>query len=196
MIIAPDKPEYLKDNWIAAISIFLPALALLRIFWIFRFLNFAKFLRSVVLLRLLTSIRRGVKAVSLILSQRGLGYAIALTIIVIFTGAAGMSYFESPDAVHQVGYSNATGLRSYWDALWWTAMIMTTMGSQYWPVTIEGRILCWLLAVYAFVFFTYITATIASQTKDNNNKGLVVILLIFCSKFKRFSLFASAEFIF
>jgi hypothetical protein len=41
-------------------------------------------------------------------------------------------------------------------------MIMTTMGSAYWPVTLAGRILCWLLALYAFAIFGYITATIAS----------------------------------
>ena len=34
--------------------------------------------------------------------------------------------------------------------------------SEYWPKTVEGRILGWLLAVYAFAVFGYITATIAS----------------------------------
>lgn len=41
-------------------------------------------------------------------------------------------------------------------------MIMSTMGSQYWPVTPEGRLLCVLLALYVFAIFGYITATIAS----------------------------------
>jgi voltage-gated potassium channel len=36
------------------------------------------------------------------------------------------------------------------------------MGSEYWPQTAEGRILGWLLALYAFAIFGYITATIAS----------------------------------
>lgn len=34
------------------------------------------------------------------------------------------------------------GIDSYGTALWWTAMILTTMGSDYWPKTAEGRILC------------------------------------------------------
>ena len=50
------------------------------------------------------------------------------------------------------------GLRSYWDAVWWTAMIMTTIGSDYWPKTTEGRLLALLLSVYAFSIFGYITA--------------------------------------
>jgi voltage-gated potassium channel len=53
-------------------------------------------------------------------------------------------------------------ISSYGEAVWWTAMIMTTMGSEYWPRTVEGRTLGWLLAVYAFAIFGYITATIAS----------------------------------
>ncbi len=54
------------------------------------------------------------------------------------------------------------GLHTYGDALWWTAMIMTTMGSQYWPQTFEGRALCLFLAIYAFTIFGYVTATLAT----------------------------------
>lgn len=41
-------------------------------------------------------------------------------------------------------------------------MIMTTMGSEYWPQTPEGRFLCLMLAIYAFAVFGYVTATLAS----------------------------------
>jgi voltage-gated potassium channel len=54
------------------------------------------------------------------------------------------------------------GFTSFGDALWWTSMLLTTMGSAYWPVTAEGRVLCILLAVYAFAVFGYITAAFAS----------------------------------
>ncbi len=54
------------------------------------------------------------------------------------------------------------GLESYGEALWWTAMVMTTMGSQYWPQTFEGRLLCFFLALYAFAVFGYVTATLAT----------------------------------
>jgi voltage-gated potassium channel len=46
--------------------------------------------------------------------------------------------------------------------LWWTAMVMTTMGSQYWPQTLEGRLLCLFLSLYAFAVFGYVTATLAT----------------------------------
>jgi voltage-gated potassium channel len=60
---------------------------------------------------------------------------------------------EQPDGV---------GFESYGEALWWTAMVMTTMGSDYFPRTTEGRLLCFALAVYAFAVFGYVTATLAT----------------------------------
>jgi voltage-gated potassium channel len=41
-------------------------------------------------------------------------------------------------------------------------MVMTTMGSQYWPQTVEGRLLCFFLALYAFGVFGYVTAAFAT----------------------------------
>ena len=58
--------------------------------------------------------------------------------------------------------SEAGGLVSYGEALWWTAMVMTTMGSQYWPQTLEGRMLCLFLSLYAFAVFGYVTAALAT----------------------------------
>ena len=39
---------------------------------------------------------------------------------------------------------------------------MTTMGSDYFPQTAEGRVLCFILAIYAFAVFGYVTATLAT----------------------------------
>ena len=55
-----------------------------------------------------------------------------------------------------------TGFPDYGTALWWTAMLLTTMGSDYWPQTPEGRLLCLFLALYAFAVFGYVTAAIAA----------------------------------
>ena len=71
-----------------------------------------------------------------------------------FAGAAGMYTFERD--------APGTSLNSYGESVWWTAMLMTTMGSEYWPKTPEGRALCMLLALYAFAVFGYVTATLAT----------------------------------
>jgi len=80
---------------------------------------------------------------------------------VTFTGAAAMYAFEN-------SVPDPTGIHDYANALWWTAMLMTTMGSAYWPETAAGRVLCVLLALYAFAVFGYLTATLASFFIDRD----------------------------
>jgi voltage-gated potassium channel len=96
---------------------------------IFRFLRVLRAARGIRLLKVIGSLNRGMRALGASLGRRGFGYVIALSIIVTATGAAGMYAFEN---------QAANGFRSYGEALWWTAMIMTTMGSAYWPETAEG----------------------------------------------------------
>lgn len=66
------------------------------------------------------------------------------------------------------------GFQDYGTALWWTAMLLTTMGSEYWPRTPEGRILCLLLATYAFAVFGYVTAAIAAYFVGKDRDGTLV----------------------
>lgn len=166
ILVAPDKAVYLRRHWLTVFSLALPALRILRVAQTLRFLRVTGTVRPVNLARLITSFSRGMGAVRTTLGRHGFGYVLALTVLITFAGAAGMVFFENPAALRSSGYVEAAeqgaGLHSYAEALWWTAMIITTMGSEYWPKTAEGRILCWLLAVYAFAIFGYITATIAS----------------------------------
>ena len=111
--------------------------------------------RGLRLLRVLSSVNRGMRALGSSMNRRGFGYALLLTLIVTLAGAAGMYGFENSNV-------EGRGLASYSDALWWTAMVMTTMGSEYWPQTAEGRVLCFFLALYSFAVFGYMTATLAT----------------------------------
>jgi voltage-gated potassium channel len=103
------------------------------------------------------------RALAKTMSRRGFGYVVALTLIVLLAGAAGMLSFER----HVPGST----INSYGSALWWTAMVMTTMGSDYFPHSAEGRVLCVLLAVFAFAVFGYVTAALATffVGRDANN---------------------------
>lgn len=154
LVLAPDRPAYLKRNVLTVLSLMLPALRIARIVPAVRALRLARAARGVRLLRVLGSMNRGMRALSAALSRRGFGYVAALTLLVFLAGSAGMYAFER-------GMSE-TGLNDYGTALWWTAMVMTTMGSDYWPRTSEGRLLCFLLALYAFTVFGYVTATLAT----------------------------------
>ena len=156
IVIAPHKGLYLRRHWLTAVSLLLPALRVFRLVRVVRVLRAARATRSLGLVRLVTSLNRGMGALSRLMGRRGVGYVLILTTLVTFAGAAGMYFFEQPTVPGE------RGLDSYGEAVWWTAMIMTTMGSEYWPHSGEGRILGWLLSLYAFAIFGYITATIAS----------------------------------
>jgi voltage-gated potassium channel len=144
--LAPAKFEYIKSNWLTLLALILPALR------VFRIIRVLRVLRGVRLVRVVTSVNRSMGALGKTMQRRGFMYVLALTAIVTFAGAAGMLAFEN----------HKGGITDYGTALWWTAMIMTTMGSAYWPETPEGRVLCIVLALYAFAVFGYVTATLAS----------------------------------
>lgn len=148
--VAPRKGAYLKHNWLTAVSLVLPALRIFRIGRVLRLLRGARGLR---LLRLVTSVNRGMKTLAGTFRRRGFAYVAGLTVIVVLSGAAGMFAFER---------DVTEGLDSYGEALWWTAMLLTSIGSEFWPQTAEGRVLCFVLALYGFAVFGYFTATLAS----------------------------------
>ena len=153
--ISPDKLRYLKRNWLAALSLLLPALRLFRAVRVVRILRAARTTRGLRLFRLVSSLNRGMRALGVVMGRRGFGYVLALTLIVTFAGAAGMYAFEAEGPA-------ARQWPTYGAALWWTAMLMTTLGSEHWPQTPEGRLLCLLLALFAFAVFGYMAATLTT----------------------------------
>jgi voltage-gated potassium channel len=154
-LAAPDKRLYMRKRWITALSLALPALRLLRTLRFARLARLAPATGSLRLARLLDHLNRGMRAIAVGMGHRGLGYLVLLTLFVTAIGAAGMYRFE-------LDAPGGPGFRDYGTALWWTAMLLTTMGSEYWPRTAEGRVLCLLLAIYAFGVFGYVTAAIAA----------------------------------
>lgn len=143
---------FLRGNWLSVIALVAPAFRLLRGL---RVLRLARAARGLRLVRVVGTANRGMNALRAAMRRRGLGYLVALTALVDLLGAAGMYAFERAPEVEG-------GFAGFGDALWWTSMLLTTMGSAYWPVTAEGRVLCLLLSVYAFAVFGYITAAFAS----------------------------------
>lgn len=152
-LLAPDKLDYLKANWLTVIALVVPALRVFRIVRVVRLLRVARAARGLRLVRIITSLNRGMRAISASMGRRGLGYVVALSLIVLLAGAAGMHAFEN---------EVEGGLQSYGLALWWTAMLLTSIGSEYWPQTAEGRVLCFLLSLYGFAVFGYMTAALAT----------------------------------
>ncbi len=97
LLIAPAKLAFLRGNWLTALSLALPALRIVRLAAAFRFLRAARVARSVGLLRVVTSLNRGLAAIGRTAERRGVGYLVAVTALVIVVGAAAMTYFEASE---------------------------------------------------------------------------------------------------
>lgn len=152
LLLAPEKLPFLRRNWLTVLALALPAL---RVFRALRVVRAARALRGVRLVRIVGTANRSMKALRTTLRRRQFGYVVGLTLLIVMLGAAGMVSFEPAGEVEG-------GFSSYGHALWWSAMLVTSIGSDFWPVTTEGRILALLLSVYGLAVFGYITASFAS----------------------------------
>jgi len=158
-----NRIAFLKKNWLFVLAILVSTL------------RFFTFLQPFPLVRILTatfgmqviwifaSADQGMRLLRRALGRRGAGYAIALTVVVFFAGAAGMLHFEGtaddPQALH-----------TYPKALWWTAMQMTNIGTAYSIETTGGRVICLGISVYAAAMFGYLTALFATFLIDRDAK--------------------------
>lgn len=147
--LAPRKIRFLRHNPITIIALAAPAFRFLRV------LRLVRLGRGLRLVRIVGTANRGLGALRKSFDRRGLGYVLATTALVILLGAGGMLAFEPAREVS----GSFTG---YPDALWWTAMLVSTMGSDFWPLTAEGRMLALLLSIYGLAVFGYITASFAT----------------------------------
>lgn len=163
LALAPERWTYVRNNVLTVVSLVVPAFRMLRALRAARLLGAARAVRGVRLLKVIGALNRGMRSLGRTFSRRGVGYAIALTLVVVLAGAAGMVNFERD--------APGSPIQSYWEAVWWTSMVMTTMGTDYFPRTVEGRVLCLLLAVYAFAVFGYVTATLATFFIDRDAAG-------------------------
>ncbi|HYC89079.1 MAG TPA: ion transporter [Thermoanaerobaculia bacterium] len=159
LVIAPQKWLFVRRNWITALSLLLPAFRLARLGRAFRA---ARVLRGVRFAKMLGTLNRGMRALRRSMRRHGFGYVVTLTLIVMFSAAAGMMAFEREGPNRDV-------FATYSSSLWWTAMLMTSLGSEYWPKTGGGRALTLVIALYSFAVFGYITATLASFFIERND---------------------------
>lgn len=155
LALAPHKLEYLRAQWLTALSLALPALRVFRAFRVVRVLRSVRVARGLGLVRIVGATNRGTRALGRTMQRRGLGYVVTATVLVVLVGAAGLWAFEAdaPDGAFD----------SFGEVLWFTAMLITTIASERWPRTPEGRVLTFLLSLYAMGVLGYITAALASH---------------------------------
>lgn len=135
--LAEDRVKYALAHWYDFVLVALPLFRPLR------------------LLRLLALVR---------ILDRSLGSSFAGRVTVYVSGAAGLSMFLAAlavlDAERDAPGANITSIEN---ALWWAATTVTTVGyGDHYPVTLEGRIVAFLLMIVGIGVVGTVTASIAS----------------------------------
>lgn len=152
LAVARGKWEFIKRNWLMTLAVLLPVLR------VFRVLRAAKAVRSLMTIRVITVSNRTISQLGILLERRKLQYLLTVTIVVTILSGAGMYFLER----------RATGadITTIGGAMWWSAGTVTTVGTELFPVTAEGRVLAVMVMVFGVSVFTYFAASLASVFVD------------------------------
>lgn len=154
--LAPVKRRYLRKNWLDVVILLLPFLRLLRA------LRILRATRGLPLFRLLVFGGRGSSSTLALLKRRRLGQLAIISAMVVLVGAAVAFLLEEGAA--------GGNIENFGDALWWSAALITTVSSELYPVTVGGRVLAFLMMIYAIGVFSYFIASIASILVDLDSR--------------------------
>lgn len=170
LAVAPQKRRFLVRNWLTMIALVVPAFRVARIGRALRVLRISRAAGSLRLVRILGSMNRGLRTLRRTMRRRSFGYVVIATVMVAVVGALAMRALEGVDS-GQFG--------RFATSLWWTLMVLITLPTGTWPETPEGRILSFLLALYGFAMFGYVTAVLASwfvgqdDEEDRRNREIL-----------------------
>jgi voltage-gated potassium channel len=136
-ILTQDKVRFLKTNAIELVSLLLPFFRAFRMF------------RVVIALGFLSRVGRT-------LSARINIYVGLILPLLIYVCALGVY-----DAEHKAPGANIT---NFGDAIWWAFVTIGTIGyGDYYPVTVEGRVIAVLLMIAGLAFVSVITVSVATM---------------------------------
>ncbi len=147
-VLAPNKRRYVTRRWLDVLVLLVPFLRVLRL------LRVLRVTRAFPVFRLLVFGGRGSSATLALLRRRRLGQLALISAMVVLVGAALIFMLEQGAPGGQI--------ETFGDALYWSSTIVTTVGNELYPVTVGGRVLAFLLMLYAVGIFSYFIASIST----------------------------------
>jgi voltage-gated potassium channel len=107
LTLAPDKLRFLGRNVLTVVALVVPAFRLLRVVRVLRFAKLARFGRGATLVRVVAGANRSMGALRRSMKRRGLGYVVALTLVICLLGTLGMRAFEADGLVRSRSATSA-----------------------------------------------------------------------------------------
>jgi voltage-gated potassium channel len=160
LALAPSKGAFLQRNWIAGVALLLPALRVLRIF------SIARAAPPVQLSGIVSGGKRGTDWLHRVVGLHPALYIGLLTLFIMALSSAGMFSIEHTRA--------DANILTVGDGIWWTTATLTTIGSELYPVSWEGRALAIFIMIYSVGFAGYVAGTFAAillGTAQNASAG-------------------------
>lgn len=147
LFISDNKWKYLKNHWLFFL-LSIPYLNILTLTHLHVSHDAMYVLRFVPL-------ARGVLALGIVLNyisnNKFIGMFVTyLSVVVLVTYFSCMIFY-------QVEHSINSQVNNYWSAFWWGLTQLTTLGSDIYPVTTIGRVLCCVLSGMGIIMFPLFT---------------------------------------
>jgi len=148
LIKAEDKKDYLKKHWIDFIAS-IPFMTLFRFF---------RFVRVIRIVRLLRGVKGIIQIFKLLGTNKLENILISYVLILILVmGYCSLAFFMFEKDVN-------VNVHGYFDAFWWAFITTTTVGyGDIFPITVEGRIVSMVLALFGMGLFSLITAELTTK---------------------------------
>ena len=146
LIVAERKRAALRAHWldVAIVVLTVPLLG--------QALSWIRFARFLCLARFGAVAGRALQAERRLTSGDSLRIASILTLTAIVVAASAMQAFASNE------------FNSLWDSTWWAVVTVTTVGyGDYYPTTVQGRLVGIVLMFVRIGFLSLLTASIASR---------------------------------
>jgi voltage-gated potassium channel len=151
--LAPSRAAMLRRHGFDLVVIFLPALRIFRAGRAARALRGLS--RSIVALGGTASLGHALASARRVAKREGDRYVFLLVVLATIAAAVIILQVEST--------APGSNIRSYPDAIWWAVSTVTTVGyGDYYPTTVEGRLVALVLMILGLGLFSVITARVAA----------------------------------
>jgi voltage-gated potassium channel len=146
--LAPNRRDYVSRNWLDVLILALPVLRGLRL------LRVVRLARGYHGLRFAAWLFRSARDFHEVVRRNHLGYLLGLSAAVALAGAVMVWWLER-------GVPGAT-IRTFGDALWWSATLITTINASTDPVTLPGRLVALGIRLYGMSVFVFLVSSLTS----------------------------------